>query len=101
MGLVGLVGENGRLLDTTFSVVAGITYNFLPFMILPLYATLERIYGRLLEAGYDLYGSRRYAFLRVPLPLPMPGLAAGTLLFFIPPRPTSSTPSCSARPISS
>ena len=74
----------GRLLDTTVSVVAGITYNFLPFMILPLYASLERIDGRLLEAGYDLYGRRRDVFLRVTLPLAMPGLVAGTLLFFIP-----------------
>jgi spermidine/putrescine transport system permease protein len=51
---VGIVSDDGRLLDTTFSVVAGITYNFLPFMILPLYASLERIDHRLLEAAYDL-----------------------------------------------
>src|SRR5215218_7900597 len=57
---VGIVSEDGRLLDTTVSVVAGITYNFLPFMILPLYASLERIDGRMLEAGYDLYGRRRH-----------------------------------------
>jgi spermidine/putrescine transport system permease protein len=81
---VGLVGDGGRVLDTTASVVAGITYNFLPFMILPLYASLERIDPRLLEAGYDLYGRRRDVFLRVTLPLSMPGLVAGTLLFFIP-----------------
>jgi spermidine/putrescine transport system permease protein len=81
---VGLVSENGRVLDTTVSVVAGITYNFLPFMILPLYASLERIDGRLLEAGYDLYGRRRDVFLRVTLPLSMPGVVAGTLLMFIP-----------------
>jgi spermidine/putrescine transport system permease protein len=81
---VGLVADDGRVLDTTASVVAGITYNFLPFMILPLYASLERIDGRLLEAGYDLYGRRRDVFLRVTLPLSMPGLVAGTLLFFIP-----------------
>jgi spermidine/putrescine transport system permease protein len=81
---VGLVADDGRLLDTTASVVAGITYNFLPFMILPLYASLERIDGRLLEAGYDLYGRRRDVFLRITLPLSMPGLVAGTLLFFIP-----------------
>src|ERR687897_3928777 len=53
---IGIVSEDGRLLDTTVSVVAGITYNYLTFMILPLYASLERIDGRLLEAGYDLYG---------------------------------------------
>jgi spermidine/putrescine transport system permease protein len=81
---IGLVADDGRLLDTTVSVVAGITYNFLPFMILPLYASLERIDGRLLEAGYDLYGRRRDVFLRVTLPISMPGVVAGTLLFFIP-----------------
>jgi spermidine/putrescine transport system permease protein len=80
----GIVSENGRVLDTTASVVAGITYNFLPFMILPLYASLERIDGRLLEAGYDLYGRRRDVFFRITLPLSMPGVVAGTLLTFIP-----------------
>ncbi len=81
---VGILSNDGRLLDTTFSVVAGITYNFLPFMILPLYASLERIDLRLLEAGYDLYGRRRDVFLRVTLPLSMPGVVAGSLLTFIP-----------------
>jgi spermidine/putrescine transport system permease protein len=81
---IGILSEDGRLLDTTVSVVAGITYNFLPFMILPLYASLERIDERLLEAGYDLYGRRRDVFLRVTLPLSMPGVVAGTLLTFIP-----------------
>ena len=81
---VGLLSDGGRLLDTTVSVVAGITYNFLPFMVLPLYASLERIDPRLLEAGYDLYGRRRDVFLRVTLPLSMPGVVAGTLLTFIP-----------------
>ena len=81
---VGLLSAEGRLLDTTVSVVAGITYNYLPFMILPLYASLERIDPRLLEAGYDLYGRRRDVFLRVTLPLSMPGVVAGTLLTFIP-----------------
>ena len=81
---IGILGEDGRLLDTTIAVVAGITYNYLPFMILPLYASLERIDRRLLEAGYDLYGRRRDVFLRVTLPLSMPGVVAGTLLMFIP-----------------
>jgi len=81
---VGIVSEDGRLLDTTVSVVMGITYNYLPFMILPLYASLERIDVRLLEAGYDLYGRRRDVFFRVTLPLSMPGVVAGTLLTFIP-----------------
>jgi spermidine/putrescine transport system permease protein len=81
---IGIVSEGGRLLDTTVSVVAGIAYNYLPFMILPLYASLERIDRNLLEAGYDLYGRRRDVFLRVTLPLSMPGVVAGTLLMFIP-----------------
>jgi spermidine/putrescine transport system permease protein len=81
---LGILGPEGRLLDTTVSVVMGITYNFLPFMILPLYASLERIDHRMLEAGYDLYGRRRDVFLRVTLPLSMPGVVAGTLLTFIP-----------------
>jgi spermidine/putrescine transport system permease protein len=81
---IGILSDGGRLLDTTVSVVAGITYNYLPFMILPLYASLERIDRRLLEAGYDLYGRRRDVFLRVTLPLSMPGVVAGTLLMFIP-----------------
>jgi spermidine/putrescine transport system permease protein len=81
---VGILSDGGRLLDTTVSVVAGITYNYLPFMILPLYASLERIDRPLLEAGYDLYGRRRDVFLRVTLPLSMPGVVAGTLLMFIP-----------------
>jgi spermidine/putrescine transport system permease protein len=81
---LGILSADGRLLDTTVSVVAGITYNFLPFMILPLYASLERIDPRLLEAGYDLYGRRRDVFFRVTLPLSMPGVVAGSLLTFIP-----------------
>ena len=81
---VGIVPEHGRVLATTGAVVAGITYNFLPFMILPLYASLERIDHRLLEAAYDLYGKRRDVFRRVTLPLSMPGVVAGVLLTFIP-----------------
>ena len=81
---VGLLGQNGRILATTGAVIAGLTYNFLPFMILPLYASLERIDGRMLEAGYDLYGTRRAVFTRITLPLSMPGVVAGVLLTFIP-----------------
>jgi spermidine/putrescine transport system permease protein len=81
---VGLVGDGGRVLATSAAVIAGITYNFLPFMILPLYASLERIDHRLIEAAHDLYGRRRDAFLRVTLPLSMPGVVAGVLLTFIP-----------------
>jgi spermidine/putrescine transport system permease protein len=79
-----LVPQDGRVLATTSAVVAGITYNFLPFMILPLYASLERIDPRMLEAGYDLYGRRRDVFLRVTFPLSLPGVVAGVLLTFIP-----------------
>ena len=81
---LGLVADDGRVLATTGAVIAGITYNFLPFMILPLYASLERIDHRMLEAGYDLYGSRRAVFTRITLPLSMPGVVAGSLLTFIP-----------------
>jgi spermidine/putrescine transport system permease protein len=81
---LGIVGKNGHVLATTSAVIAGITYNFLPFMILPLYAALERIDPRMLEAGYDLYGNRRSVFTRVTLPLSMPGVVAGVLLTFIP-----------------
>jgi spermidine/putrescine transport system permease protein len=81
---LGIVGKNGHVLATTGAVIAGITYNFLPFMILPLYAALERIDPRMLEAGYDLYGNRRSVFTRVTLPLSMPGVVAGVLLTFIP-----------------
>jgi spermidine/putrescine transport system permease protein len=81
---VGVLGEDGRLLATTVAVVAGITYNFLPFMALPLYVSLERIDRRLIEAATDLYASRVAAFRRVTLPLAVPGIFAGSLLTFIP-----------------
>jgi spermidine/putrescine transport system permease protein len=76
--------SNGRVLSTASAVIAGITYNFLPFMVLPIYASLERIDERLIEAAKDLYASSRQAFLRVTLPLSAPGIVAGTLLTFIP-----------------
>jgi spermidine/putrescine transport system permease protein len=75
---------NGRVLATGPAVIAGLTYNFLPFMVLPLYASLERIDQRLIEAASDLYASSRTAFRKVTLPLTMPGIVAGTLLTFIP-----------------
>src|SRR3954452_10879742 len=80
---VGLA-PSGHVLATGPAVIAGLTYNFLPFMVLPLYATLERIDGRLIEAAKDLYSSAPQAFLRVTLPLSAPGIVAGTLLTFIP-----------------
>ncbi|HXH89305.1 MAG TPA: ABC transporter permease [Gaiellaceae bacterium] len=81
---IGVVEDGGRLLATGTAVVAGITYNFLPFMALPLYASLEQMDSRLLEAAEDLYSSKLQAFLRVTLPLSLPGVVAGTLLTFIP-----------------
>ncbi|HYN94139.1 MAG TPA: ABC transporter permease [Pilimelia sp.] len=79
-----LLAADGRLLATPFAVVTGLTYNFLPFMVLPLYASLERLDGRLLEAARDLYAGPVRSFLRVTLPLSLPGVVAGTLLTFIP-----------------
>ncbi|HEY2948155.1 MAG TPA: ABC transporter permease [Micromonosporaceae bacterium] len=81
---VHILSPDGRLLATPFAVVAGLTYNFLPFMVLPLYASLEKLDGGLLEAASDLYANPIRTFTRVTLPLSMPGVVAGTLLTFIP-----------------
>jgi spermidine/putrescine transport system permease protein len=81
---VGLVAPGGRVLATSAAVIAGITYNFLPFMVLPLYVSLEQIDHRLIEAATDLYASKPKAFLRITLPLSLPGVFAGVLLTFIP-----------------
>jgi spermidine/putrescine transport system permease protein len=81
---LGLVSDDFRLLATPVAVVSGLIYNFLPFMALPLYASLEKLDQRLLEAAGDLYSSRRMAFLKVTLPLSLPGVFAGSLLTFIP-----------------
>jgi spermidine/putrescine transport system permease protein len=81
---LALVPEDGRVLATGGAVIAGLTYNFLPFMILPIYASLERLDTRLIEAGKDLYASSTQTFLRVTLPISAPGIVAGVLLTFIP-----------------
>jgi spermidine/putrescine transport system permease protein len=81
---VGLLADDGRLLATSVAVVTGLTYNFLPFMVLPLYASLEKVDPRLVEAGKDLYADGFTAFRKITLPLSMPGVVAGTLLTFIP-----------------
>ena len=81
---LGLIADDGRLLATRTAVIAGIAYNFLPFMALPLYVALERMDRRLIEAATDLYASRAQAFLRITVPLALPGVFAGTLLTFIP-----------------
>ncbi|MGH2402114.1 MAG: ABC transporter permease [Candidatus Limnocylindria bacterium] len=81
---IGLVDDGFRLLATPIAVISGITYNYLPFVVLPLYVALERIDIKLVEAAADLYASRAQAFLRVTLPLSMSGVFAGSLLAFIP-----------------
>ncbi|MEO7986971.1 MAG: ABC transporter permease [Gemmatimonadales bacterium] len=81
---VHLISADGRLLDTTLAVLGGLTYNFVPFMILPIYVSLEKIDRRLVEAAEDLYCSPMQAFFKVVLPLSLPGVFAGSLLTFIP-----------------
>ena len=81
--MVGLI-DGDKLLGTPLAVITGLTYNFLPFMVLPLYASLERIDPRLHEAAGDLYSSPWTGFRKVTVPLSMPGVVAGTLLTFIP-----------------
>lgn len=79
-----VLSEDGRLLATRTSVIGGITYNFLPFMILPIYVSLEKIDKRLVEAAEDLYANSPRAFWKVVFPLSLPGVFAGSLLTFIP-----------------
>jgi spermidine/putrescine transport system permease protein len=79
-----ILGPDGRLLATSVAVVTGLTYNFLPFMVLPIYASLEKVDLRLVEAGKDLYANGPTSFRKITLPLSMPGVVAGTLLTFIP-----------------
>jgi spermidine/putrescine transport system permease protein len=74
----------GRITETWVAVVAGLTYNFLPFMVLPIYASLERADAKVIEAGGDLYANGFTTFRTVTLPISMPGVLAGTLLTFIP-----------------
>jgi spermidine/putrescine transport system permease protein len=78
------IAQNGGLLSTHVAVIGGLTYNFLPFMILPIYVSLEKIDLRLTEAAKDLYNNGWQAFRRVVLPLSLPGVFAGSLLTFIP-----------------
>jgi len=84
MRTVHLIPQDGRLLATSFAVVAGLTYNFMPFMTLPLFASLDKVDHRLIEAAGDLYASPFTGFRRVTFPLSTPGVVAGTLLCFIP-----------------
>jgi spermidine/putrescine transport system permease protein len=80
----GVLGDDFRVLATPVAVIGGLFYNFLPFMALPLYVSLEKVDRSLLDAATDLYSSRASAFFRVTLPLSLPGIFAGTLLTFIP-----------------
>ncbi|MCF6388516.1 ABC transporter permease [Mycobacterium sp. MBM] len=84
LGTVGLLPEEGRLLSTSWAVIGGLTYNWIIFMILPLYVSLEKIDPRLLEASRDLYSGGSRSFRKVVFPLAVPGLLAGSLLVFIP-----------------
>jgi spermidine/putrescine transport system permease protein len=84
LGAIGLTSEPIPLLNTDFSVVLGMTYGFLPYAILPMYVSIDRLDKHLVEAGRDLYASGRGAFLHVTLPLTMPGIIAAVILTFIP-----------------
>lgn len=81
---VGLLGPSEYFIGTPAAVIFGLTYNFIPFMTLPLYTTLERFDVRLIEAGSDLYASPAKVFRKITLPISMPGVISGTLLTFIP-----------------
>ena len=81
---IGIISDSTTLTSTAFAVVMGMTYNFLPFMVLPIYVSLEKIDVRLVDAAMDLYSSASQAFRKVVLPLSLPGLFAGSLLVFIP-----------------
>jgi len=81
---VGLVDKPVHLLYTNFAIILGLLYSFLPFMVLPLYSSLEKLDFRLVEAGFDLYATRRRVLWRIIIPLAKPGIIAGCLLVFIP-----------------
>jgi spermidine/putrescine transport system permease protein len=83
---IGLLPEEFRILATPVAVIFGISYNFFPFMVLPIYVSLEKIDRRLVEAAKDLYAGPVRAFQRITLPLALPGVFAGSLLVFIPAR---------------
>lgn len=80
----GLLSKNGEVLNTHAAVIGALLYNFLPFMVLPIYVSLDKIDRRLLEAAPDLYADGRRTFLKITLPLSLPGVFAGSLLTFIP-----------------
>ena len=81
---ISVLPDDGRLLATPVAVIAGLIYNFMPFMTLPLYASLSKVDYRLIEAAGDLYSSPFTGFRKVTFPLSLPGVVSGTLLTFIP-----------------
>lgn len=81
---VGVLPQGFHVLATTPAVIGGLTYNFLPFMVLPLYVALERVNPTVLEAAHDLYANRLQTFWRVVFPLSLPGVFAGVLMTFVP-----------------
>jgi spermidine/putrescine transport system permease protein len=81
---IGLLPEDFHVLATTAAVIGGLTYNYLPFMVLPLYVALERVDPSLVEAAHDLFASRASAFRKVVFPLSLPGVFAGVLITFVP-----------------
>jgi spermidine/putrescine transport system permease protein len=81
---LSVLAPDQYLVGSPFMVIFGLTYNFIPFMTLPLYTTLERLDIRYLEAGSDLYANPATTFRKITLPLSMPGIISGTLLTFIP-----------------
>jgi spermidine/putrescine transport system permease protein len=81
---MGLVAGDFHVLQTTTAVIGGLVYNYLPFMILPIYVALERVDPRVVEAAQDLYAAKRAAFTKVVLPLSLPGVFAGVLMTFVP-----------------
>ena len=81
---IGLLPQDFHLLATTTAVLGGLTYNYLPFMVLPLYVALERVDPSLVEAAHDLFASRASAFRKVVFPLSLPGVFAGVLITFVP-----------------
>src|SRR5690606_20243667 len=80
----GLVPDDFHVLQTTPAVICGLVYTYLPFMILPIYVALERVNPQVMEAARDLYASWWEAFVKVVLPLSLPGVFAGVLMTFVP-----------------
>jgi spermidine/putrescine transport system permease protein len=81
---IGLINEPLPMLFSTFAVMVGLLYGYLPFMVLPLYAAIDRIDFSLVEAAQDLYASGWQAFRKIVFPLSLPGVIAGSILVFIP-----------------